>query len=122
MQDKSTNDVVKETIIPETAKEGTCYMESDFMQKTTDKGGQVAKKLVSHAWKSRFLNTVVNILLDASDMDSEQLKKTFSTKDGKEDIPADHYSRKDNDPWEQLIAHKALKDSPPSKLMIVWWS
>ena len=72
-RDKSTAHVVREIIIPETAEHQTCYMESAFMK--GHGGPQRAKKLVSHAWKSSFMNTVLNILLDASGFTAEDLKK-----------------------------------------------
>lgn len=59
----TTNEVVRNIILLETARHSTCYMESDFMR--AEGGPQRAHKLVSHAWKSRFANTVLNIVLDA---------------------------------------------------------
>ena len=56
----TTNEVVQKIIIPETAGNPCCYMQSDYMKSLG--GGRPAKKLVSHAWKSKFTNTVLNII------------------------------------------------------------
>jgi len=72
-RDKSTAHVVRDIIIPETAEHQTCYMESAFMK--GHGGPQRAKKLVSHAWKSSFMNTVLNILLDASGLTVQDMEE-----------------------------------------------
>ena len=61
-----TDEVVKNIVIPETAKGGSelhgdepcCYMDSKFM---AEHGGpRRARKLVSHAWQTPFLTTLCN--------------------------------------------------------------
>jgi hypothetical protein len=50
-------------------------MESDFMQSCG--GAQLAKTYVCHAWDSLFLNTVLNIALDASGWNKEDFQYSF---------------------------------------------
>ena len=59
--------------MPETKVHKTCYMESKFMR--THGGKTFATKLVSHAWKSPFLNTVLNILVDAWECNTDKLEE-----------------------------------------------
>ena len=59
-----TDEVVRNIVIPETAKGGSlgsepcCYMDSDFMARFG--GPKRARKLVSHAWAKPFLTTLCN--------------------------------------------------------------
>ena len=61
-----TDEVVKNIVIPETAKGGSelhgaepcCYMDSKFMAEYG--GPRRARKLVSHAWQTPFLTTLCN--------------------------------------------------------------
>ena len=69
----TANEVVKQVVIPETKNPARCYMDSEFMKKRG--GGKRARKLVSHAWKSDFMNTVANIILEASGWNRERLTK-----------------------------------------------
>ena len=78
----STEDVVREIIIPETAKETTCYMESAFMKEHG--GPKRSTTLVSHALKCPFVNTVLNIMLDASGLASDEVRWKF-VRDGELD-------------------------------------
>ena len=68
-----TKDVVRDIVIPETAQDRTCYMESDFMEARG--GPKRAQKLVSHAWDSQFKTTMLNIVLDATGWGSQDIKK-----------------------------------------------
>ena len=75
----TTEEVVKNIIIRDTAKERCHYMASEFMR--GHGGGKRARRLASHAWKAEFMNTVLNILLDATawqrrDLTSRQFTTT----------------------------------------------
>eukprot|EP00930_Biecheleria_cincta_P001666 TRINITY_DN10279_c0_g1_i3.p1 TRINITY_DN10279_c0_g1~~TRINITY_DN10279_c0_g1_i3.p1 ORF type:complete len:691 (+),score=162.73 TRINITY_DN10279_c0_g1_i3:91-2073(+) len=67
----TTAEVVRDIIIPETADAGVHYMASEFM--TSLGGGKLAKRLGSHAWKAPFMNTLLNILLDATEWQRRDL-------------------------------------------------
>mmetsp|Transcript_56062 Transcript_56062/g.156188 ORF Transcript_56062/g.156188 Transcript_56062/m.156188 type:complete len:571 (-) Transcript_56062:427-2139(-) len=73
----TTNAVVKNIVIPETAGGQTDYMNSPFMRGIG--GPQRAAKIVSHAWKSRFAVLVLNILLDATGLTLQDLEEAIDT-------------------------------------------
>lgn len=57
-------EVVARIVIPSTATAQCAFMDGPFM--VAHGGPQRARRLVSHAWKSKFSETVRNILLDAA--------------------------------------------------------
>ena len=79
-QDMTTEDVARKFVIPETASATCCYMDSHFMQKLG--GRQKAMKLVSHAWKCKFMNTVLNTLLNACGHDKQWLIDEEKAREG----------------------------------------
>jgi hypothetical protein len=73
--DMTTDDVARKFVIPETAEAQNCYMDSKFMNSEVLAGPQKAKKLVSHAWKCKFMNTVINTLQDACGCGMDGLRR-----------------------------------------------
>lgn len=92
-----TSVVLRDIILPATKKPPRCYMNSDFMtsdrklknpkQRTGMDGAKLARRVVCHDLKSRFLSTVLNILLDAmecsryffQDRDNRICTRTFNS-------------------------------------------
>eukprot|EP00930_Biecheleria_cincta_P001667 TRINITY_DN10279_c0_g1_i4.p1 TRINITY_DN10279_c0_g1~~TRINITY_DN10279_c0_g1_i4.p1 ORF type:complete len:709 (+),score=164.47 TRINITY_DN10279_c0_g1_i4:91-2127(+) len=83
----TTAEVVRDIIIPETADAGVHYMASEFM--TSLGGGKLAKRLGSHAWKAPFMNTLLNILLDATEWQ-------------RRDLTSGEFPTSEKEPWGNL--------------------
>ena len=62
-KDTTTEEIIREIVLPQTVGRPGCYMESEFMRARG--GPRRARKLVSHAWSSPFLGTLLGILEDA---------------------------------------------------------
>jgi hypothetical protein len=60
-------------------QESFCFMQSEFMRKLG--GKKQAQTLVSHAWEAKFENTVLNIVLDATDWTRHELMEAIKAED-----------------------------------------
>jgi len=80
----STENVVRNIVIPQTAAQVCCYMDSAFMR--TLGGPKAANKLVSHSWGVPFLNTLLNVLYDVSGVHASFVRSRCLTEDGELDV------------------------------------
>eukprot|EP00930_Biecheleria_cincta_P074058 TRINITY_DN6128_c0_g3_i1.p1 TRINITY_DN6128_c0_g3~~TRINITY_DN6128_c0_g3_i1.p1 ORF type:complete len:668 (+),score=143.39 TRINITY_DN6128_c0_g3_i1:38-2041(+) len=111
----TTEEVVKDIIIPAT-KDGCHYMASKFMREHG--GGKPAKRLASHAWKAPFINTLLNILLDATGWQRRDLTSREFETDETEYPYGMNFSLYDDG---RLRAADLLKRLPSETLEKTYW-